>query len=329
MRPVSLTRRSAFTVIELLVVIALIAILIGLLLPAVQKVREAAARMECSNNLKQWAIAVHAYHDANKTLPRNGSKFTKNGCCMNAGQGDVPNNAMWSWMARSLPFIEQGNLTKLGDIDNTPLYVASNQLNQVVAQIFPSLFFPSDDAYGRKTMTGHVQFNGPAGLTNSRGLSGNNWQWGNYVNNPGTGPGGCSGTNSGDGLNNVNGIFFRRDICAIVTLSMITSGDGTSNTFMIGEDIPALNSHCAWPYSNTANGTCAIPPNLGIGLIQPPGVNVNRGTWQNVYSFRSRHAGGLQFAMADGHVVFVDQDINLAIYRALASINGREVVSLP
>src|SRR2546425_3760889 len=94
-------RPSAFTLIELLVVIAIIAILIALLVPAVQKVREAAARTQCANNLKQIALAVHAYHDANKYFPVN-SLITD--------QADNWIEKNWSWMARILPYIEQGNL---------------------------------------------------------------------------------------------------------------------------------------------------------------------------------------------------------------------------
>src|SRR5437762_365477 len=142
--------RRGFTLIELLVVIAIIAILIGLLLPAVQKVREAAARTSCSNKLKQLGLAVHNYQDSNGRLPPNGALPTppqKGNQFFITGYG-------WSWIARLLPFIEQDNLFRRGGIPNAQLLKAGTVCS---AQI-PTLLCPSDPSNGSaKTDRAHLE----------------------------------------------------------------------------------------------------------------------------------------------------------------------------
>jgi len=309
MRCHSRVRRSAFTLIELLVVIAIIAILIGLLLPAVQKVRDAAARMECSNNLKQLALAVHSHNDAYKKLPYNASPNT---------YGYDINGRSWSWIARVLPFIEQNNLYNQGQLGLAPgsQPTFASVLTVYGTQI-PSLLCPADGS-SQQARTDRANTSGYAcGSTNYRGVSGSNWAWGNYTNN---GP-----TGNNNGLDAGDGLFYRSDNNAMKTLLAIT--DGTSNTLMIGEDLPDINQHCGWPNANYACGTCAIPLNNALRSGQP-GYN-NPGDWGNVYSFRSRHSGGANFALADGSVRFVSDSIDLNLYRALATISGGEVASVP
>jgi prepilin-type N-terminal cleavage/methylation domain-containing protein/prepilin-type processing-associated H-X9-DG protein len=304
-------RRTAFTLIELLVVIAIIAVLIGLLLPAVQKVREAAARTKCQNNLKQLGLAVHSYHDAYGQVPPNAKTIHYNW----AQDKTEPGPNTWTWIARILPHIEQGALAAQYNIPAGTL----GDAQAGIAAIIPLLQCPSDNTETHNPATDWANINGvPLGLTNYKGCSGSNW-----------------GVNTGsafttafpvtdpvlgqDGLEHGNGIFYRVDGKRPLSFTGIT--DGTSNTFMIGEDMHSYDQHCGgWAYPNYVISTCAIPLNYDDG---PPSGN---GHWPNRYSFHSKHTGGANFCFADGSVRFIANSINLDTYRALSTISGNEVV---
>jgi prepilin-type N-terminal cleavage/methylation domain-containing protein/prepilin-type processing-associated H-X9-DG protein len=317
--------RPAFTLIELLVVIAIIAVLIGLLLPAVQKVREAANRAQCTSNLKQLAIGCHSYHDVYVSLPRDGDPVTvKTG----VGWGDTT-APRWSWIARMLPYIEQQNLYAEAGIPTNKLSQNKDTL-AAVATPLKILYCPSDLSPRQRTTTANLS---PflVGITNYHGVSGANWGADGYPTegNFSTPYRNIGANGSYNGLEKGDGLFWRSDI-RYGALKITSITDGTSNTFMIGEDVPDLNQHNAWSYCNGANGTCAIPPNTGVTLPTgvPPSLGPSDfGDWPERYSFRSRHPGGLQFAYADGSVHFISDSIPLQTYRALATIKGGETAT--
>jgi prepilin-type N-terminal cleavage/methylation domain-containing protein/prepilin-type processing-associated H-X9-DG protein len=303
--------RTAFTLIELLVVIAIIAVLIGLLLPAVQKVREAASRSTCSNNLKQIVLASHNYHDVNQCFPTNSQ---------DEGGWDWTyqmNAKSWSWLARILPYLEQQNLQVQLNLNNT---LGQSQASLTIPlKIF---YCPSDNASSLNPSDNRANLGKLAGspwtlaaTSNYKGVTGDCWCWGDYQYK-------C--TSTCNGLNMGDGMFASRDDIARNKVDLTGVPDGTSNTFFAGEDIPLLNAHCTWPYANGSLGTCAIPPNQNKPYDNSDIYN----GWPNLYSFRSRHPGGLQFGFADGAVHFISDSIPLPVYRALASRNGGETVSL-
>jgi len=304
-------QRPAFSLIELIVVLGIIALLLGLLIPAVQHFRAQAQRSQCASNLSQIGLAVHNYHDNQGRFPYN----TFVGAWHDGG-----NASNWSWLARLTPFIEQQELYQKGGIPNKSLRESG-----VADRTIALLVCPSDPSFGTgpRLDVGNLQ-GMPVGLTSYKGVMGANWgddggagknfktDW----RNPGT-------NGSFDGHNEGDGIFYRMDYKRKLRLQGIP--DGTSNTFMIGEDICLATTWTSWPYANSATGTCAIPPNVR----RPDGSAYDRTNWKNNESFRSAHAGGLHFAYADASVHFIHDSIDLEIYRAMATIAGREAVTPP
>lgn len=293
--------RRALTLVEVIVSIGVIAVLVAILLPAVEAARESARRMQCSNNLKGLGIALHSYHDAHRIFPIN---TTFNHDVYETGQSR-------SWMQCVLPWVEQTEISERIKVGGTIV------ANRAVAEIaIPCYLCPSDSNDGRMDNRAGVPAGWSLGLTNYKSCAGSNWAWGAFSVACPRG----RFANDKDGLADGNGLICEgRNGARLTRIGDVT--DGTSFTRAIGEAVPRWCKWTWWYYHNGVTATCAIPLNYRTPNVSPED---NWGNWQTNYGFASRHPGGGNFCFADGSVRFGSDEVDLRVYRATATIDGGE-----
>jgi prepilin-type N-terminal cleavage/methylation domain-containing protein/prepilin-type processing-associated H-X9-DG protein len=325
--PTRRTRPRAFTLIELLVVIAIIAILIGLLLPAVQKVRDAAARMSCQNNLKQLGLAAHNFHDANRKFP-DGAWATG----VAYGNSDL---------VRLLPYIEQDNIARIYDYTQ-PWWGSANNV-AVAGNRIKIMMCPSDpNAAGNGSPMGWTNYHGNSGIWYDR--SGKDGMFDDLLNS------GRRLEAIGDGTSNTalyaevaNGTFtggtnrHRLADCFETTVGQPYQQLSFVELQIARDQLLARDWQTAtipwsgdWRYKGypyvegspwRAWYNHLLPPN------QPCWVP-NGDFWAIVVPASSYHSGGASVCMADGSVRFISEAVNPDAWMATGSRNGGEAITL-
>ena len=289
-------KSSGFTLVELLVVIAIIGILVGMLLPAVQQVREAARRIQCANQCRQIGLAVINYESAHREFPP--------GWMVN----DQSSLSGWSWAAIVLPFLEQENLSDQIDFG---LPVENNTV--VINEVLPVFLCPSDPATDIVTLESNVTVVGSGGGSGTTTATQSSGSSQSVARSNYSGVFGTLETN--EDPERGNGTFF-----ADSQIGFRQIRDGSSNTMMIGE---RRNDFGGVTWVGAISGV----PEPFARIVGAADVTPNSND-DRFEAFRSYHPGGINVTLADGSTQFISDNIDEITFRGYASIAGGEVVSL-